>query len=40
MPRAAIQLGGASEILPASQIAGRLVSLIHAFAAQPGQGVS
>jgi len=39
MPRAAIQLGAAREVLPASQIAERLVSLIKEAAAQPGRGV-
>ena len=39
MPRAAIQLGAASEVLPASQIAERLVNLIYAPTTQPGRGV-
>jgi len=39
MPRAAIQLGAACEILPAAQIAERLVSLINVATAQPGRGV-
>jgi two-component system chemotaxis response regulator CheB len=39
MPRAAIQLGAASEVLPASQIAERLVSLINTVAVRPGRGV-
>jgi two-component system, chemotaxis family, protein-glutamate methylesterase/glutaminase len=39
MPRAAIQLGAACEILPASQIAGRLVSLINTAVARPSRGV-
>jgi two-component system chemotaxis response regulator CheB len=39
MPRAAIQLGAACEILPAAQIAERLVSLINVATVQPGRGV-
>jgi two-component system chemotaxis response regulator CheB len=39
MPRAAIQLGAASEILAGSQIADRLVSLIHSSTTQPSRGV-
>ena len=38
MPRAAIQLGAACEVLPASEIADRLVSVVNAFAAQPSRG--
>jgi two-component system chemotaxis response regulator CheB len=40
MPRAAIQLGAACEVLPATQIAERLVSLVVGTMAQPGRGVA
>jgi two-component system chemotaxis response regulator CheB len=40
MPRAAIQLGAACEVLSATQIAERLVSLVVGAAAQPGRGVA
>ena len=38
MPRAAIQLGAACEVLPAANIAARLVSLVNAAVAQPSRG--
>jgi two-component system chemotaxis response regulator CheB len=40
MPRAAIQLNAACEILPASKIADRLVQIVSETIEQPGRGVS